>query len=67
MAGREAAIDEIMRRVEKLRPSHRDPEAFHVEKSEIVAALRGLAGPSRPREPRAESARQFFRRARILA
>lgn len=30
----------LAKRVERLAPSHRDPEAFHVEKSEIVAELR---------------------------
>jgi hypothetical protein len=30
-------------RVSRLTPSHRDPEAFHEEKSEIVAGLRRLA------------------------
>lgn len=30
-------------RVRRLSPSHRDPEAFFVEKSEIEAELRGLA------------------------
>lgn len=30
----------LARRVERLAPSHRDPEAFHIEKSEIVAELR---------------------------
>ena len=30
-------------RICRLAPSHRDPEAFHIEKSEIVAELRLLA------------------------
>lgn len=30
----------LAKRVERLAPSHRDPEAFHEEKSEIVEALR---------------------------
>lgn len=30
----------LARRVERLAPSHRDPEAYHAEKSEIVAELR---------------------------
>lgn len=36
-------VREIALRVDRNLPSHRDPEAFHVEKSEIVAALRRLA------------------------
>ena len=39
-------LAELARRVDRLRLSHRDPEAFHVEKSEIAAELRRLAGPS---------------------
>ena len=42
---------DLAARIDRLRPSHRDPEAFHVEKSEIAAALRRLAGPSRPATP----------------
>lgn len=34
---------EIARRVERNLPSHRNPEAFHAEKSEIVHDLRRLA------------------------
>jgi hypothetical protein len=33
----------IAARVVRLSPSHRDPEAYHLEKSEIVADLRRLA------------------------
>lgn len=36
-------LDALADRVGRLRPSHRDPEAFHVEKSEIERALRRLA------------------------
>lgn len=36
-------IEEIAERVRRLLPSHRDPERFHVEKSEIEADLRRLA------------------------
>lgn len=30
-------------RVARLAPAHRDPERFHIDKSEIVAELRALA------------------------
>jgi hypothetical protein len=33
----------IAARLQYLAPSHRDPERYHVEKSELVAALRVLA------------------------
>lgn len=33
----------LARRVERLAPSHRDPEAFFVERSEIADALRSAA------------------------
>lgn len=36
-------LDALADRVGRLRLSHRDPEAFHVEKSEIEAAIRQLA------------------------
>nr|WP_137830900.1 hypothetical protein [Methylobacterium sp. L1A1] len=36
-------LDALADRVGRLRPSHRDPEAFHVEKDEIERALRRLA------------------------
>lgn len=36
-------LDALADRVGRLRPSHRDPEAFHVEKSEIERELRRLA------------------------
>lgn len=42
-------IGELADRVRRLRPDHRDPERFHVEKSEIEHELRrlaSLAGPS---------------------
>lgn len=34
---------ELARRVRRLTPSSRDPEWFHLEKSEIEAALRSIA------------------------
>lgn len=36
-------ITELAERVERLAPSHRDPERFHLEKSEIAAELRATA------------------------
>ena len=36
-------LDALADRVRRLRPSHRDPEAFHVEKDDIERALRRLA------------------------
>ena len=38
-----ARIERLASRVDRLRPSHRDPEHFHVEKSEIVRAMLDLA------------------------
>lgn len=37
------ALDDLAERVRRLVPSHRDPERFHVEKSEIEHDLRRLA------------------------
>lgn len=37
--------------VRHLRPSHRDPEAFHVQKSEIEYALRRLSRTAGRQEP----------------
>lgn len=34
----------LSRRVAHLGPDHRDPERYHLEKSEIVAELRRMAG-----------------------
>lgn len=49
------ALRDLARRVERLRPSHRDPFAFFEEKDEIAHALRQLAadvaGPCRGRRP----------------
>ena len=36
-------LDELAYRVRRLMPSHRDPERYHVEKSEIEHELRRLA------------------------
>lgn len=38
-----AALEHLAARVRRLAPSHRDPEAFHIEKGEIAAALLELA------------------------
>lgn len=38
-----ADLDRLAGAVARLSPSHRDPEAFHVSKSEVVAELRRLA------------------------
>jgi hypothetical protein len=36
-------LETLARQAERLRPDHRDPEAFHCQKSELVHALRVLA------------------------
>jgi hypothetical protein len=36
-------LEELARRVDRNVQSHRDPEAFHVEKNEIVCQLRRVA------------------------
>ena len=36
-------LQELAGQVQRLSPSHRDPERFHEDKSEIVAELRRLA------------------------
>jgi hypothetical protein len=36
------ALQRLAERVERNVPRHSDPEAFHAEKSEIVAALKKL-------------------------
>ena len=38
-----AQLRDLALQVRHLRPSHRDPEAFHVQKSEIENALRRLS------------------------
>lgn len=51
LIGSEREGDQLTRlaaRVARLTPSHRDPERFHVEKSEIAADLRRLARERRP-------------------
>ena len=42
-------LDALADRVRRLLPSHRDPEAFHVEKDAIARALRRLARGAAPR------------------
>ena len=55
-------LADLARRVERLRLSHRDPEAFFAERSDIADALRRLAaGPSPPRPPRVGEPRRFPR------
>lgn len=38
-----AALERLAHAVRRLSPSHRDPERFHVDKSEIERELRRLA------------------------
>lgn len=38
-----AALERLAQAVRQLSPSHRDPERFHVDKSEIERELRRLA------------------------
>lgn len=38
-----ADLDRLAHAVARLSPSHRDPERFHMDRSEIVAELRRLA------------------------
>jgi hypothetical protein len=42
-----ARLAALARRVGRLAPSHRDPERFHEDKSEIVAELHRLAREAR--------------------
>jgi hypothetical protein len=42
-----AILVDIANRLERLAPSHKGPEAFHIERSELVAALRRIAGEGR--------------------
>ncbi|MEP4260266.1 MAG: hypothetical protein ABJ375_13270 [Rhizobiaceae bacterium] len=37
-------LHELVRRIDRLRPDHRDPHRFHEEKSEIAYELAQLAG-----------------------
>lgn len=45
--GQPNALEELAKRVARLSPSHRNPHAFHEDKSEIVAELRRLARGSK--------------------
>lgn len=38
-----ATLYALARRIQRLMPSRHDPEAFHIEKSELADALRHLA------------------------
>ena len=42
-----ARLEAITSRLQRLAPCHRDPERFHVDKSEIVAELRRMAVEAR--------------------
>jgi hypothetical protein len=42
-ARRPDVLMQLARRLDRLAPSSRDPESFHIEKSEICCALRQLA------------------------
>lgn len=48
-------VSELLRdlasRVERNVPHHRDPEQFHIEKSEIAFELRRIAKRDTPRRP----------------
>jgi hypothetical protein len=53
-------IGELADRLRRLCPDHRDPERFHIEKSEIEHELRriaAVAGPSRGDRIRVREAR----------
>lgn len=58
-------IGELADRLRRLCPDHRDPERFHIEKSEIEHELRriaAVAGPSRGHRIRVGEARKIARR-----
>ncbi|WP_414833585.1 hypothetical protein [Afifella sp. YEN Y35] len=42
-----AQLADCARRAERLSPSHRNPERFHEDKSELVARLRSLSMEAR--------------------
>jgi hypothetical protein len=48
--GQGAALAALSRRVERLTVSHRNPEAFYAERSEIADALRRMAGEAYARQ-----------------
>jgi hypothetical protein len=64
-AGRDSELLALADRVRRLAPSHRDPETFHVEKSEIERLIRliaaRLAGPPHRDLLRGENAQGFCR------
>lgn len=41
------ALEDMAQRLRRLVPSHRDPERFHMEKSDLVQELRRLAAALR--------------------
>lgn len=52
---------ELARRVARLTVSHRDPESFYVERSEIAAELRKISGSFPENTKRAAQAQDFSR------
>lgn len=53
------SLDEIADRLIRLAPSHRNPDQFHEEKSELVAALRWHA--ANDNQPTADEERRARR------
>jgi hypothetical protein len=49
-------LEALTRRAEALGPSHTDPEAFHIAKSELVSDMRKLTKSIRAEHPSEESA-----------
>ncbi len=54
LSGRPDSLDALALRVERLSPSHRDPERFFEERSEIAEALRRAAA-AQPGSPLASA------------
>jgi hypothetical protein len=50
-----SALEDLAQRVSRLVPSHRDPERFHLDKSEIVEDIRRLSQLVPDRSDRAET------------
>lgn len=59
--GSRDVLHELARRVERLMVSHRDPESFYVERSEIAAELRKISGSFPEKAMRGAKAREFTR------
>lgn len=49
MTDQHEALADLARRVQRLTPDRRDPERYHVEKSEIAAAIRRLINWQSPK------------------